>query len=191
MWVRACWWSPTAYGSCADERSGCDARSVHESVRRPASCPGQREADHDVLRLGTSPFGFSLTDDLIEPWDNVGVKQFLILLLLLWMPLQASLAAFEEVHAHHDHASMPTAHAHDGSTVHEHSLTLGAANELADCRADCTTSHLCSAQLVLLHTEFAHRMLNPSSAMFAGPSSALSEHNSERPERPQWIASSH
>lgn len=139
---------------------------------------------------GTSHYGFSLTHDPEIPWNTDVVKRLVILLLLFWLPLQASLAAFEEVHAHHNHASTSAIHAHDVSTGHEHALDPQAASDRIDCGADCSTSHLCTAQLMLLHAEFTTRRIDLGNATFAHSRSIARDCDSERPERPQWLASS-
>lgn len=142
-----------------------------------------------LAHRGTSRHGFSLTDSLMKPWFNVGVKQFLILLLLLWMPLQASLAAFEEVHGHHDHSTAFVSHEHsDASTTHASDEPDAVE---VDCAQDCSTSHLCNAQLLFLeHT----RVIPPVASVatcFSNFSSFSPDRAAARPERPQWLTSSH
>ncbi|MGL4232615.1 MAG: hypothetical protein ACRCWJ_14725 [Casimicrobium sp.] len=125
----------------------------------------------------------------MKPWNNYLVKKIVLILLLCWMPVQACLAAFEEVNAHHDHTAAHGTHASEvgpatDNTLDEESLGV-------DCSADCVTSHLCMSQLLFLQTTRESALGSPSVANFNSSSFALLDRASERPERPQWVASSH
>lgn len=117
------------------------------------------------------------------------MKKFVIFLLLCWMPVQACLAAFEEVHAHHDHTAAHNPHASDVQAAQKDTPD----DELlgVDCGADCVTSHLCMTQLLFLQTMRDSPLSSPSPANFDFSSFALLDRASERPERPQWITSSY
>jgi hypothetical protein len=121
------------------------------------------------------------------------VKKILVLLLLIWMPVQASLAAFEEVHVRHDRSAIHgSLHHHDANLVVYVAL-FDEVNEAThdQCSADCHTHHLCMAQLLCIissgNTTFEPR----TSDSFLALQQVHATGASERPERPQWSSSSH
>lgn len=103
--------------------------------------------------------------------------------------MQACLAAFEEVHAHHDHAAAHGTHASEGQLTQE--VTPEDEQSSVNCGADCATSHLCVAQLLFLQAMRGLPLSSPSVARFEFSNFALLDRASERPERPQWSVSSY
>lgn len=142
---------------------------------------------------GTPRYRVTPNHASVHPCNNLIVKKFLTLLLLFWMPMQASLAAVEELHSHHNHSPASIAHEHSNSAAYSDPaspLALIDANEI-DCASNCSTSQFCNAQLLFVGTVLSNQVLASSVATFADTDSATTDRVSERPERPQWIASSH
>jgi hypothetical protein len=133
----------------------------------------------------------SLLQSVLEVVDNLRVKKFLVLLLLCWMPVQATLAAFEETHARHNHAAAYSSHANNESTNQHAVVHTDDKHAASHSDADCKTSHFCMAQLLFLQATRGTQLTSSSTAKFAFLDVARLERTSERPERPQWIASSH
>lgn len=122
-----------------------------------------------------------------EMWNNLVVKRYFVFLLILWMPLQVSLAAFEELRAHHEHTA---AHASHESVESENAPAAFADTQQSECNNECHTHHFCMAQLLCPSASTSVAPYANSSSYAFSRGNTIAQRSSERPERPQWSTSS-